>query len=434
MRKPAKPPKTINLVSAYQLVEENPELKSFMVRLMDQYPHWDSVRRKDFPEGFSPNQAWAYLKFSRKFKQSSFKFWKWHFRYVLTDKILSSLHFIDSNCSGRLASDLPVSLDKVERDKIIVNSLMEEAIASSQLEGAATTRRIAKEFLRLKRKPRNDSEQMILNNYNSIQKIVNDECLELTPEYILELHQIITEDTLEKKDYEGFYRTTNDVVVHDPITGEIYHIPPCNYAKIPTIIRDFCNFANDDSSRFIHPIIKAIFLHFLISYIHPFNDGNGRLARAIFYWYVLKHGYWLFEFMPISRLIKKSKTNYSLAFLYTESDANDLTYFLNFNLKIIERSFSSLDQYLIKKKKEQAKALEILKSIREINFRQADILKQLISSPNKKILINEIASKYRVTYQTARSDLLSLVDLGYLNKEKVKKKFVFSKSNKPLRN
>ena len=74
---------------------------------------------------------------------------------------------------------------------------------------------------------------------------------------------------------------------------------------------------------FIHPIVKGIIIHFLIAFIHPFVDGNGRTASAIFYWYMLRKGYWLTEYLSISRIISRSKRQYEKAYLYTECDGNE---------------------------------------------------------------------------------------------------------------
>jgi len=302
---------------------------------------------------------------------------------------------------------------------------MEEAIATSQIEGAATTRKIAKEILRLNRKPKDYSEQMIVNGYATIQKIVKLKWPRITPEIILELHRDITRDTLKNKEDEERFRDNNEVVVGDEIDpANIYHVPP-KYEKIPELIEEFCRFANEEQDEFVHPVIKGIILHFLIGYLHPFNDGNGRVARAIFYWYVLSRGYWLFEFMSISRILLRSKVRYGMSYMYTETDENDLTYFINYNLDAIEEALHDTEQYISRKQKEQAEAMKLLHEIRNINMRQADILKRLMKSPEKPILISEVVSIYGVVYQTARNDLLHLAKLGYLEKIQAKRKFVF---------
>lgn len=59
-------------------------------------------------------------------------------------------------------------------------------------------------------------------------------------------------------------------------------------------------------------------MHFMLSYDHPFVDGNGRTARILFYWSMLSQDYWLAEFLPISRLLKMAPSQYARSFIYTE--------------------------------------------------------------------------------------------------------------------
>jgi Fic family protein len=287
-------------------------------------------------------------------------------------------------------------------------------------------------MLRLKKKPSNYSEQMIVNGYKTLQKILTIKEKTITPEIILELHKSITQDTLKDKKYEGMFRDNNEVVVGDPLELEkVYYIPP-DFKQIPNLIKEFCSFANDDEHEFIHPIIKGIILHFLIGYIHPFEDGNGRTARTLFYWYVLSRGYWLFEFMAISRILVRSRVKYGLSYLYTETDDNDLTYFIEYNLASIEEALEDMNKYITRKQKEQSEALKLVKSIRDINLRQAEILKEFIKDYEKGFVVNEIMTTYGVAYDTARNDLLHLTQLGYLEKIKIQKKFVFRLSKKKV--
>ena len=87
-----------------------------------------------------------------------------------------------------------------------------------------------------------------------------------------------------------------------------------------------------------HHHIRAIILHFWLAYGHPFVDGNGRTARALFYWAMLHEGYWLFEFISISNILRKAPAQYGLSFLYSETDDNDLTYFIVAQTKVIRRA------------------------------------------------------------------------------------------------
>jgi Fic family protein len=347
--------------------------------------------------------------------------------YILTDKIQSQLHFSDKNAAGNVESDLDVikNISRGDiREKYIISSFMEEAIASSQLEGAATTRKVAKELLKLNLKPRNTSEQMIVNNFNTMQKIRGLLSEKLSPSLLLELQSSITYNTIDENDI-GKFRDNNDIVVADPLESDIiYHRPP-SYEKIEKLIDELCDFINtDEEDNFVHPLIKGIVVHFLIGYIHPFNDGNGRTARTIFYWYMLKQGYWLFEFMSVSRIILRNKAKYGMAYLYTETDDMDLTYFINYNLNAIDEAVSDMKTYIVRKQKEQTQALNMMRQFK-FNTRQADILKEFTKSPEKNFFLNEIKLTYGVVYETARSDLGRLEKLGYIEKINLGRKFAF---------
>lgn len=128
---------------------------------------------------------------------------------------------------------------------------------------------------------------MILNNYKTIQYISENKKEEITKERLFEIHKLVTENTLESENV-GVFRNSNDVKVMNQITGEIVHNPP-PFSELESLMNSFCFFFNENpKENFIHPIVKASILHFLIGYIHPFVDGNGRTARALFYWYLLK--------------------------------------------------------------------------------------------------------------------------------------------------
>jgi len=429
MKIPQKPPKFQELLKKESDkiagLLANKRFMGFVKKCNSEYIPWDKLRYEKIPDEIRPEYAWMIIKILRMSQFKFLKFDKWSFRYSLLDEFQKKLHFIDKGTAGLLGSSVDsVSINEKDR-KYVISSLMEEAIASSQLEGAVTTRRVAKELLRSNKKPKNYSEWMIVNGYKTMRKIVERKDEMLTPEMILELHKEITENTLKHKRYEGTFRDNNNVVVGDlSDVTTIYHQPP-DYKEIPRLIEQLCTFANTDTSEFIHPIIKGIVLHFLVGYIHPFEDGNGRLARTLFYWYAITKGYWLFELMAISRIIIRSKTKYGLAYLYTEGDDNDLTYFIKYNLEKIEEAMHDMRSYIDRKQKEQSEAFDLIKTIKRINLRQAEILKEIIKNSEKSFRIDEIMNTYNVVYQTARNDLLHLTDLGYLEKIKSGKRFLF---------
>jgi len=389
------------------------------------YLFWDELKYR-MPNADQRRMAWAVMKFYRSMQQE-IPYPPLSLAYSIIPEIVKSLHAIDSYLTGTIRiHNKTIRLEP----SYIINSFMEEAIASSILEGAATTRKAAKEMLRKGRKPKNSSEQMVVNNYEAMNYILEHKDDPLTLALLLEIHRLVTKGTIDM-DSVGQFRTNNDIVVANPATGVVLHTPP-DYREIERYITELCNFTNrieQDSGKgnadYIHPVIIGIILHFLIGYIHPFNDGNGRTARSLFYWYVLSRGYWLFEYMPISRIIIHSKKKYSLAYLHTEYDEMDLTYFILYNLSCIDEARKDLLKYLEEKQTEQNATKVIIKKIHDINQREGDILRYMMEHSDDFFTIREIMQTYDTVYETARTDLLHLADLGYLIKEKRGREFIF---------
>jgi Uncharacterized conserved protein len=171
--------------------------------------------------------------------------------------------------------------------------------------------------------------------------------------------------------------------------------------------------------------VKGIIIHFLFTWIHPFKDGNGRCARVLFYWYVAKLDYWLFEYMAISRVIRDTRGQYQKACLYTRSDENDLTYFIRYNLGIFSNAIREMENYIREKHEEQREVLQLIRDCGDLTIRQADILKQFMKHPEKPFRSKEIMETYKIANATARSDLFHLADLGFIRKEKSGRELVF---------
>ena len=313
------------------------------------YYHWDKLRHlKTPPNELTHKEWWLGIKFARKSIYNSIP----HsakdgtpFVFGEPNVVRSLLHEIDFYGGGKLRTSSQVA-NPTTRDTYLINSLIEEAITSSQLEGAATTRKVAKEMLRQKRAPTDKSERMIVNNYHAMEYINDIASEDLTPSFILELHRILSKDTLDNPSAEGKLRTSDDVYIGDERDSTVIYVPP-GYKELPKRIESICSFANASNKRgILHPVIRAVVLHFLLAYDHPFEDGNGRTARALFYWAMLHHGYWLVEYLSISRLIRRAPAQYARAVLFTETDGNDLTYFILHQLKIIRRAIDDLDRWL----------------------------------------------------------------------------------------
>jgi Fic family protein len=403
--------------------ERENELKPVVRKYNDaDYTHWDDLQHKKLP--YDPALIWFLLRVGRDGHYSSITLHETRFRFLMLGAFQKQLHLIDKASPASFDWLFGEAPGEASKKQYLINSLMEEAIASSQLEGAATTRPAAKKILREGRKPKNTSERMIVNNYQTIRRLKELRDKPLSRELILEIHREITKGTLAGEAEETEFRTCDDIVVSDKKDPmKIVHYPPKCELILP-MIDDLCTFANKDD-EFIHPIIKAIIIHFLIGYIHPFNDGNGRTARALFYWFALKNHYDLLEYISISRIFVHAPAQYARAYLLTETDGNDMTYFIDYNIRIISRALDDLKQYIISRRKEEYESLQLVEKIPDLSFRQAEILRDFIRHPTRWYTISEIAGKYKVSLPTARTDLLLLVKKRKLRKYQDGKRQVF---------
>ena len=411
-----------DLLSA-MLLTPNDKVQEVVNKVNETFEYWDTIKYKRCPEGCTPQQLWTYVKAARV--KSMMSVWgKYGITLTLTNQMQRMCHEIDMNWGGSWGTDSIIGDEN--KEQYLVGSLMEEAIYSSQMEGAATTRKVAKEMLRKKMTPKDKSQQMIANNYQTIQFIVSHKDALLTPELLLQIHQLMTEHTMQNPQEAGCFRSNNDVVVENGITHETVHIPP-TYEEIPNFVEDLCRFFNEqDAPQFIHPIIRGIIIHFMVAYVHPFADGNGRTARALFYWYMLKQGYWLTEYLSISRVIAKSKKSYEKAFLYTEADGMDMGYFVAYNMRVLQQSFKQLQDY-IKRKQEEKRAANSFLRIGNINARQAQIIKKFADDSNLVVTIADLQAKFLVSPTTAKADVVGLMNMGLLSEisfNKVKKGYI----------
>ena len=346
------------------------------------------------------------------------------FSFALPDAVLEQLHQIDLGTGGLVSVPEPIT-NPHTRDRYLVSSLMEEAITSSQLEGAATTREVAKDLIRTGRKPRDNSEQMILNNFRTMQKIREWKDLPLTPKLVFDIHRLVTDNTMDDPSAAGRLRREDEKRVVADDTGDVYHDPP-DARELPTRLVAMCAFANETTpDSFIHPAVRAVLLHFWLAYDHPFVDGNGRTARALFYWSMLHAGYWLFEFISISTVLRKAPVKYGRSFLYTETDDNDLTYFLLAQSEVMRNAVSELHQYIQRKTDETRQMEAQLQSIEWFNHRQVEVIQHALKHPGHKYVIAAHQRAQDVAYQTARTDLMGLAERGILEQRKRGKQMVF---------
>src|SRR4030042_1717789 len=248
----------------------------------------------------------------------------------------------------------------------------------------------------------------------------------LSKELVFHIHEVITKATLHDESATGRFRKAHERILVGDMYNEIFPDPPAARG-LEQRTEAMCDFATSKSSDgFVHPVIRSIILHFWLAYDHPFVDGNGRMARALFYWSMLRHGYWLFEFISISQIIRKAPIKYARSFLYTETDDNDLTYFILHQLEVIRRAITELHEY-IKKRTETLRAIELeLRGMAALNHRQRALISHALRHAHYQYTIKSPQTSHNVVYQTARTDLLDLERRGLLTVRKIGKTWYFT--------
>ena len=418
MKRPRRPPDVADRLGANEALFDL--LAKVGPTVNGRYVHWDKLRRLQPPAGLTSEQWWQAIKVSRRCQYRSLPLTDASgkpFVYLLTDRIQEALHRIDRQAGDGAAAGEPRLSDL--GDRFIVSSLIEEAVTSSQLEGAATTRADAVNMIRSGRRPKDEHERMIVNNFLAAQEIRRLKDEPLTMALLLRVHSIVTANTLRDPDAEGRIQRVDeervDIVDHE---GQVLHKPvPADQLapRLETLFR----FANDSAGAFIHPVVRAIVLHFALAYEHPFVDGNGRTARSLFYWCLLRHGYRMFEYVSISTLLHKAPVRYGRAFLETESDEGDLTYFISHQLDVITRALAAFTEYAQRKFAETRAIERKLAHMSGLNHRQSALLAHALRHADAEYTVRSHSMSHNVAMATARSDLLRLAELGFLTRRRV---------------
>ena len=399
------------------------------------YLHWDDVRHRDAPDGFENREEyWGVLKIARLASARQLPFTDtngqrfWHCPGALEQ----SVFLLDREAAGNLGLSTPDSADRRTGERYVINGLMDEAIHSSQLEGADTGYARAKEMLRENRSPRDHGERMIFNNYRAMGHIVREfQSQPLTPDMIIELHSVLTDGTLDEARDCGRFRDCDKdddgFGVYDRQRNKLMHRPP-SWRELPERIKILCDFANQHNGGgpFVHPAVRAMVLHFMLAYDHPFIDGNGRTARALFYWAMARSGYRLAGYAPISAIIKRGARAYGRAFLLSEKDRGDLTYFLVYHLEVVLKALKQLDDYVKSREEELRRAGKQLVSVRgNWNHRQLALLARALRDPGAEFTYAGHLNSHKVTRKTAITDLDKLREAGLLTKHRRGRRMVF---------
>jgi len=259
---------------------------------------------------------------------------------------------------------------------------------------------------------------MIFNNYKMAQILENLPLdFQISLETLFDWEIQLTHQNLPNEE-QGRLRTDADKIVIAPKTPDIVTFVPPSEAFLKDQLGFFIDFVNQDNLD-LHPLLQAICIHYWFAYLHPFVDGNGRTACSLFYWFLMKSGYPNITSLPVSPLILKSVQQYSKAFVYTEQDHQDLTYFIDFNIPLIEEALV------------QFKASQFVERTGDgpyderLNLRQNAIVHVLKTKLLPDVNVSYVQQKFGVSKLTAINDLKGLVFLDLVESRRVGKNVLY---------
>lgn len=398
------------------------------------YQHYDKFRFR-LPADIKPVLAWSVLKAARarqlmpivKLGEP-----EKNCRFLYTPSMHIAISACDQHTTTAALEWMCAKIGEGKHLQYLLKDLIEdEAISSSQLEGAATTTKAAKELLKRKRSPRTLDEKMIIGNYKMMKYAWECRDKELSLDLILELHQVGVEGIADERYHPGEFKNSDDVVVEDG-DGDVVHQPPPaeTLEKRLQLIVEWVNTNHTDmsNSNYIHPLVKAIVLHFAMGFEHPFHDGNGRVARSLFYWYLFKRGFGAFRYIAISTLLKLAPIQYGKSYLYTETDEMDLTYFIDYQCRVITRAIGQF-----KKTYDQTvAAMDRFNTFlygsglyAKLSEKQRIVLNVAKSGMAQEFTVNSVKDNLGCAYNTASTVLNGLVDMKLFSKNKVGNEWVY---------
>lgn len=352
---------------------------------------------------------------------------------LLTPAMQIAMSEADRHTSTAALEWLSAQIGEQRQIQYLLNDLSEdEAISSSQLEGAATTTRVAKDLLKRQLGPRSPDEKMIVGNFRMMHFAWNHRDKPLSIELITDMHRIGVEGIDDEKYQPGIFRADDTVVVADA-DGNVVHTPPPAEGlerRLESLVQwANANHHDIESSQYLHPLIKAVLLHFAIGYEHPFRDGNGRVARSLLYWYLFKQDFAAFRYIAISTLLKAAPIQYGKSYLYSETDQLDLTYFVDYQCRIITRAIGEF-------KKACQRAMDSIREFnvflyesglyRQLNDKQKTVLQVAKSGIATHFTADNVSENLGCSYNTAASVLNGLVEKQLFQKQKVGRSWVYS--------
>jgi Fic family protein len=218
---------------------------------------------------------------------------------------------------------------------------------------------------------------------------------------ISDLHKMTVEKILAPERC-GEYRKTQ-VVIRNSVTGEVSFTPPAALA-VPYQMKDLLEFINTATDDDIHPILKSGIMHYEFVRIHPFVDGNGRVARCLSTLILFQSGYDIRKFFSLEEYFDSDAARYYDGLQSVARDKGDLTHWLEYFVEGLAIELTKIKEKVEKisvdaKIKERLggaplmlteRQLKIIEYIQKTGFLQNNAFKQLFPFVSEDTVLNEL--------------------------------------------
>jgi Fic family protein len=237
----------------------------------------------------------------------------------------------------------------------------------------------------------------------------------ISTDSILTLHRDVTRGTLEDPATEGAFRTVR-VVVGNRVTREIVYSAPPPEDVVPLMER-FVDWLNSDESRDLHPVVVAGIAHYELVRIHPFVDGNGRVARALATLILTIRGFDIKRFFTLDDFYDSDRHAYYTVLDDVNKTYPDCTIWLNYFTEGVEISLQKVkERVLLLSGDQHRKATSGQVALSERQMKIIEYVRQ-----NGSVKTRDIVGLFHISRQAALKELKVLIDQDLLLKEGIRK-------------
>jgi Fic family protein len=255
-------------------------------------------------------------------------------------------------------------------------------------------------------------KQEVLNYLEALDRIP--EFAKRTPfrsKDFLEIHRVVTKETLENPKDEGIIRK-QQVFVGNRITGEVVYMPPPT-EEVPKLVDNFLKWLNSNELNEMDSVIQAGITHYEIARIHPFIDGNGRTARVMASLVLYKQGFDLKRYFALDDYYDQDRRSYYAALKNVDQKTLDLTGWLEYFTEGVAVSLKTVKEKVIGLSKD----IKILKEKGQIALteRQMKIVERIVEKG--KITNREMRGILGLSDEGVRKEISKLMKLGVVTKK-----------------